>query len=240
MWLVQPTVLDFLFFNCGFFLLQRFQQNFAQRALGDAVVAGLIQVVFYAAVLHFHQVALVGGVTQGDHAAQAHLFGQSQQLCQGRAVDGPHDAAAHTVGPGGSGQAAQGKARVHIIGTGQVFVLQYGDKRRRHLVGLGGALLPGQIGGPVYQRLHGGHSFGALHDDILHRLAVGAAAGDAGGVHTLLQNFRRHGALLEPAVGAARAQKLHHIHSQHILASCLCRALPGRHKAAAVLLGNTA
>ena len=24
-WLVQPTVLDFLFFNCGFFLLQRFQ-----------------------------------------------------------------------------------------------------------------------------------------------------------------------------------------------------------------------
>ena len=88
----------------------------------------------------------------------------------------------------------------------------------------------------MYQRLHGGHGFGALHDDILHRLAVGAAAGDAGGVHTLLQNFGRHGALLEPAVGAARAQKLYHIHSQHILASCLCRALPGRHKAAAVLL----
>ena len=36
---------------------------------------------------------------------------------------------------GGSGQAAQGKARVHIIGTGQVFVLPYGNKRRRHLVG---------------------------------------------------------------------------------------------------------
>ena len=164
--------------------------------------------------------AFVGGVAQGDHIAQPHFVWQGQQLAQGRAVDGPHDAAAYAVCPGGCGQAAQRKAGVDVAAAGQGFVLQHGNKRGRRFVGFGRALLLRQIGGPMHQRLHGGNGFGALHHHVFQRLAVGTAAGNAGSVHTLPQNLGFYRVLCKPAVGAARAQKFHHIHSQHILAAC--------------------
>ena len=151
-------------------------------------------------------------IPQCDHIAQPQSLGQTQQLGQRGPVDGPHDAAANAVCPGGSGQAAQRQANVHIVRTGQTVILQNGDKRGGLLVGLRRALLAGQVGGPMHQRLHGGHGGGAFHNTIPHGLAVRAAAGNAGCINGFGQNLGRNSPLCKPPVGAAAAQKFHHIH----------------------------
>ena len=154
----------------------------------------------------------MGGVSQRHHIAEPQPFGQGQQLGQRRAVDGPHDAAAHTVGPCGGGQAAQCQPYIHIAAARQTGVLQNGDEGSRLLLGLWHTLLGRQVGGPMDQRLHGGHGTGALHKDIPHSLAVGPAACQPGGINGLGQDLRCNEALVKAAVGAAGAQKFHHIH----------------------------
>ena len=114
--------------------------------------------------------------------------------------------------PGCGGQAAQCQADVHIGRAGQVIVLQNRNERGGQLVGLRLALLGRQVGGPVYQRLHGGHGVGTLHNDVPHGLAVGTAAGYPCRIDGLGQDLRRNRALFKAAVGAAGAQKLQHIH----------------------------
>ena len=68
------------------------------------------------------------------------------------------------------------------------------------------------VGGPMHQRLHGGHGGGAFHNTIPHGLAVRAAAGNAGRINGFGQNLGCNSPLCKPPVGAAAAQKFHHIH----------------------------
>ena len=177
----------------------------------------------------------MGGVAERHHAVQAQVFAQAQQLLDGRAVDCPHDAAAHAVRPGGVRHVGKGKAGIGIIAAGQAFILADSHKQHRGLIRLGLALLRGQVSSPVHQRLHFGNHLRALHQHIFQRLAVGTAAGNAGGLHNFPGNGRFHRLLFKAAVGAAGFQKFHYIHGGSHSSFLLFRV-----QAAAVPISRTA
>ena len=154
----------------------------------------------------------MGGVAERHHAVQAQIFAQAQQLLDGGAVDRPHDAATHTVRPGGVRHIGKGKSGIGIIAAGQAFILADSYKQYRGLIRFGLALLRRQVSSPVHQRLHFGNHLRALHQHIFQRLAVGTAAGNAGGLHNFPGNGRFHRLLFKAAVGAAGFQKFHYIH----------------------------
>ena len=94
-----------------------------------------------------------------------------------------------------------------VAGDGSV--LNHGHIQGGKLVGLGRALLRGQIGCPFDQRLNAGHIFGLVHDDQPHGLTVGTAGRKPHGLDDIIHHILRDGFLLKTAVGAAGNERLH-------------------------------
>ena len=159
--------------------------------------------------------ALVGGIAESHQVAQPQRRGQGVQLRQRRAVDGTHDAAAHPVGPGGGGHAAQRQTQVHVGAAGQGGVPADCHKQGGALLRFGGALLRRQVGGPVHQRVGLFHHLGRANGQVFQRLAVGAAAGNAGGLQQVGQGGVGHRLRREAAVGAAGGKELHQFLGRH-------------------------
>ena len=159
--------------------------------------------------------ALVGGIAESHQVAQPQRRGQGVQLRQRRAVDGTHDAAAHPVGPGGGGHAAQRQAQVHVGAAGQGGVPADCHKQGGALLRFGGALLRRQVGGPVHQRVGLFHHLGRANGQVFQRLAVGAAAGNAGGLQQVGQGGAGHRLRREAAIGAAGGKELHQFLGRH-------------------------
>ena len=155
----------------------------------------------------------MGGVAQGHHAVQLFVFRKAQQFGQPGPVDGPHDAAAHPLGPGGQGQVGQRDAGVGVLVAGDGGILDHGHEQDGLFTGLRHTLLGGQVGRPFDQRLDFGHHRGALDHHQADGLPVGPAGGQAHRLHHVGHDTGGHRLLQKAAVGAAAGEQFHDIHS---------------------------